>query len=135
MADKDKDVAKKEDEKKNPTIIPNVPDWLIWTSVGVVVVAATATTVYLVQQKRNDELDKMRYGENRRRRSAFDFSAIRTRFSTYWGWTADSFTSVSSYISGLFKANKEANPLVSASEMQSRNEDSDSDCVDHEAEL
>lgn len=131
----DKEDAKKEDEKKNPSLIPNIPEWAIWVGIGVTVVAATATTVYLVQERRKDELDKMRYGEVRRRRSAFEWNSIRMRFSTFWGWTAESFTSVSGYISGLLRSNKVMTPMVSAQELETKEEDTDSDCVAEEAEL
>lgn len=121
--------TKKEEEPKKEVAQSSVPDWAIWAGVGVVVVAATATTVYLVREKRQRELEMMRYGHVKPRKSVFNFPRIRERFSTFWGWTASSFGQVNDYISKWLKGTAEEGSLVSSQDPETKDEDSDSDCL------
>lgn len=126
--------VKKEEEQKKEVVQSSVPDWAIWVGVGAVVAAATATTIYMVREKRQRELEMMRYGHVKPRKSAFNFSKMRERFSTFWGWTASSFTQVNDYISSFLKRKPEEGSLVSSPDQETRDEDSDSDCLLKESE-
>lgn len=86
-------------EKKSGT------NWAVAIGVGLTVVAAAATTVYIVNNKRQRELDVLKYGTDQQNDEWF--------FSRYWQKTKHASNIVYNFAVSLFKGKEVYTPMES----------------------
>lgn len=108
------------DEKQEPKNDHRVRDWMVALGVGATIIAAAATTVYIVKNSRNSELQALRFGaDDMYERQAPAFKSTIETMSKYWNMTVKTFTMTKNAVFDYFtKASAMNSPLVTGEDAE-----------------
>lgn len=105
-------MAESREKEEDQEEVSGSNEALVWVGVGAAVVAVAAATIYVVQKRRTDELNAMRYSVHRSENTTSSVTEkIYDSFSGFWDTTTETFGKVNNLVRRVLQTQPETTTL------------------------